>query len=108
MPIYVYEGTKGHHREIWQGINDEPLTECPICKVPIHRIITVPGGHVMEPNGIYQPLPGIDPKTKRGREHKVTKREYEKNDRALRDEMLALGARGPKLELEPRKTSRWI
>jgi predicted nucleic acid-binding Zn ribbon protein len=114
MPIYAYECSRGHQFETWQSIKEESLDRCTVretmghgtvrcCHAAARRIIVAPGGHVMEPNGVYQPLPGMDPKTKRGREEKITKREYEKRDQNLRAEMLQLSKRGPKLDFEPKK-----
>jgi len=45
MPIYVYEtddGTCvdcGGRFEMFEGINDPPLTACPACECPVHRIM---------------------------------------------------------------------
>jgi putative FmdB family regulatory protein len=45
MPIYVYEtedGTCvecGGRFEMFEGINEPPLTACPACECPVHRIM---------------------------------------------------------------------
>lgn len=122
MPIYVYECAKGHQLEEWQGIKDPPFEKIEhsfftlpkghvICRAAVRRIIVPPGGYVMEPSGVYQPLPGMDPKTKRGREEKITKREYERRDRDLRTRMLATRERGLKtsrIDMDPPKRQSWF
>jgi len=46
MPLYVYEhdaqhGEKCDNRfEVLQGLHDEPLSQCPECGKPCHRVVT--------------------------------------------------------------------
>jgi len=40
MPTYEYECSKGHHFEVEQSINDEPLKRCKVCRAKVHRLIS--------------------------------------------------------------------
>jgi len=53
MPTYEYKRKDGSTFEIRQGINDEPLTECPDTGQPVKRIITGGGGVVYKGDGWY-------------------------------------------------------
>lgn len=42
MPVYEYECQSCNEiTETWQGISDEPLSHCPICRGPVKKIISV-------------------------------------------------------------------
>lgn len=113
MPIYPYECARGHYFEVWQSIKDEPLTCCryeedgSFCPAEVRRIIAPTNGFVMDPTGIYQPIPGKDKYGKQN-EEKITRKEFDRRDRALRDEMLETAKRGPRLDVEPKKQSTWF
>jgi putative FmdB family regulatory protein len=104
MPIYEFWCPQHEHFEAWQGIHDEPLKACPDCGQPVEKLISLPGGFVLEPKGHYIPAPGRD---KKGRmnEVKISPQESERQDRARRDAMLATRARaikqGQKLVIDP-------
>ncbi len=47
MPIYEYECPECGIFEEWQGINDKPLTRCPICKKKkVRKIISESSFHL--------------------------------------------------------------
>lgn len=48
MPIYEYRCKNcGHHLEVIQGFNDEPLTKCPECKkTKLEKLISAPAFHL--------------------------------------------------------------
>jgi putative FmdB family regulatory protein len=53
MPIYLYEcASCGVRFERLQRMSDEPLTVCPECKGPIHRVIQ-PVGIIFKGSGFY-------------------------------------------------------
>jgi putative FmdB family regulatory protein len=53
MPTYEYLcKTCGHRFETWQKMSDEPLTVCPNCGSPIHRVL-FPTGVVFKGSGFY-------------------------------------------------------
>ena len=53
MPIYEYEcETTGQHIDIRQSFNDDPLTACPHCGGPTHRVIQ-PASIVFKGSGFY-------------------------------------------------------
>jgi len=52
MPSYEYECNVCAYRfEASQGINDEPLTECPQCKGALRRLISASGGIIVKGSG---------------------------------------------------------
>lgn len=53
MPTYEYKREDGTTFEVRQGINDEPLTECPDTGQKVSRIITGGGGVVYKGSGWY-------------------------------------------------------
>lgn len=54
MPMYDYVcETCGNRFEEWQKMTDEPLTLCPACGGPVHRVIS-PVGLVFKGNGFYK------------------------------------------------------
>lgn len=54
MPTYEYECTKCSHRfEFFQGIKDQPLTECPKCKSFVKRLIGKGAGIIFKGSGFY-------------------------------------------------------
>lgn len=53
MPTYEYRREDGSTFEIRQGINDEPLTECPETGQAVKRVITGGGGVVYKGDGFY-------------------------------------------------------
>jgi putative FmdB family regulatory protein len=53
MPTYVYRCEScGHRFEAWQHMTDDPLTTCPQCEGPIHRVL-FPAGIVFKGSGFY-------------------------------------------------------
>ena len=55
MPTYEYSCSKcGNRFEEFQKINDEPLTECPICKGEVKRLISAGLGPIFKGKGFYQ------------------------------------------------------
>jgi putative FmdB family regulatory protein len=53
MPLYEYECSPHKHRfEVRQGINDEPVQNCPECSGPVRRVIQ-PVGVVFKGTGFY-------------------------------------------------------
>jgi putative FmdB family regulatory protein len=53
MPTYVYRCENcGHRFDAWQHMTDEPLTVCPECQGPIHRIVFA-NGVVFKGGGFY-------------------------------------------------------
>ena len=54
MPTYEYLCRECSHRfETWQKMTDEPLTICPECGGPIHRVF-YPAGIVFKGSGFYK------------------------------------------------------
>ncbi len=54
MPTYDYECRKcGHIFEYFQNINDEPLTECPVCGREVKRLIAGGLGIIFKGSGFY-------------------------------------------------------
>jgi putative FmdB family regulatory protein len=53
MPTYAYRGDQcGHEFEIRQSFAEDPITECPDCGMPVHRVIH-PAGIVFKGTGWY-------------------------------------------------------
>ena len=53
MPTYSYKCTNCDHRfEARQRFSDDPLSECPVCGLPIRKVIT-PVGIVFKGSGFY-------------------------------------------------------
>ncbi|MBT8477513.1 MAG: zinc ribbon domain-containing protein [Gemmatimonadetes bacterium] len=54
MPTYEYECRDcGHAFERFQGINEDPATECPECGGKVRRLISSGGGLVFKGPGFY-------------------------------------------------------
>lgn len=54
MPHYDYECENcGYNFEIFQQINDKPLTECPKCKGSVRRLIGTGSGLIFKGSGFY-------------------------------------------------------
>ncbi len=53
MPTYEYKREDGTTFEIFQGINDEPLEECPETGQKVKRVISGGGGVVYKGDGFY-------------------------------------------------------
>ncbi len=53
MPTYGYRCDNHHEFEVWQAINDAPLTACPRCQAPLHRVF-YPVGIVFKGQGFYK------------------------------------------------------
>jgi len=52
MPKYEYEcDACGYRFEESQGMNDEPLAECPQCKGTLRRLISAGGGFIVKGSG---------------------------------------------------------
>jgi len=54
MPLYEYQCTKGHHFEVQQSMNDEPLIRCQEngCRAKAERLISL-GGFALQGSGWY-------------------------------------------------------
>lgn len=53
MPTYQYACEHcGHRFDVRQRFSDEPLTVCPVCNSPIHRVIS-PVGIIFKGSGFY-------------------------------------------------------
>jgi len=49
MPTYEYECSQcGLRFERRQGINDDPVTQCPDCQGPVQRVISGGAGFIMK------------------------------------------------------------
>ena len=54
MPTYEYECREcGQAFERFQGINEDPITECPECGGLVRRLISSEGGLVFKGPGFY-------------------------------------------------------
>jgi putative FmdB family regulatory protein len=54
MPTYEYKCEKCEHRfEKFQRMTDEPLTNCPKCNGPVHRLISPGAGIIFKESGMY-------------------------------------------------------
>ena len=54
MPTYEYACTScGHHLEVVQSFQDEPLTECPACGAPLRKVFGAVG-IVLKGSGFYK------------------------------------------------------
>jgi putative FmdB family regulatory protein len=53
VPTYGYRCENHHQFEVWQPINDPPLTTCPECSAPLHRVF-YPVGIVFKGQGFYK------------------------------------------------------
>ncbi len=53
MPTYEYKREDGTTFEVRQGINDDPLEECPDTGQKVKRVITGGGGVVYKGDGWY-------------------------------------------------------
>jgi putative FmdB family regulatory protein len=38
MPIYEYRCREGHNFDVMQRINDDPVTACEVCGLPVQRV----------------------------------------------------------------------
>lgn len=100
-PIYEYECRRCGIFESWQTINAAPLKTCPDCRSPhLKKLISLPAEPLIEPKGIYQPLPGLDEHGKT-REEKISPAEYERRDQDLKNRMLATRDRAKKDGITP-------
>ncbi len=53
MPTYEYKREDGTTFETFQGINDDPLEECPETGQKVKRVISGGGGVVYKGDGFY-------------------------------------------------------
>ena len=54
MPTYEYECERtGKRFEKFQAMSEAPLTECPTCGGPVHRLISSGGGIIFKGSGFY-------------------------------------------------------
>lgn len=110
MPLYEYSCPNCGEFEVTQRITDAPLERCPLiranavcdyrCDAPLKRLISLTSGFVIEPKGVYQPIPGRDSKGKQ-REEKLSPREFARRDDAQRKSMLATRDRAKKSGFSP-------
>ncbi len=54
MPIYEYVCTCGAKYEVFQGINDRPLTDCPQCGKPTLQKLISATGFRLKGGGWYE------------------------------------------------------
>lgn len=56
MPTYDYRcDACGHTFDVFQGIKDDPLTECPKCDTPkLRRLIGAGAGIIFKGSGFYE------------------------------------------------------
>ncbi|MDP8259718.1 MAG: zinc ribbon domain-containing protein [Candidatus Gygaella obscura] len=55
MPNYDYECLSCEHKfEVFQGMNDKPLTKCPKCGKSVRRLIGSGVGIIFKGSGFYQ------------------------------------------------------
>ncbi len=55
MPTYEYECKEcGHHFEEFQSMSADPLTNCPECSGPVHRLLGVGAGVLFKGSGFYE------------------------------------------------------
>lgn len=53
MPIYTYAcDSCGHKFDLRQSFSDEPISECPACGAPVHRVV-YPAGIIFKGSGWY-------------------------------------------------------
>ena len=54
MPTYDYRCSKcGHEFELFQSMTDEPVSECPVCKGKLERLIGAGAGLLFKGSGFY-------------------------------------------------------
>ncbi|MBN2208993.1 MAG: zinc ribbon domain-containing protein [Candidatus Coatesbacteria bacterium] len=54
MPTYEYECLNcGHHFELFQGMSDSPVQECPKCRGKVRRVLYGGAGFILKGNGFY-------------------------------------------------------
>lgn len=42
MPVYEYSCEAGHRFEVKQKFSDAPITNCPVCALPVTKLISAP------------------------------------------------------------------
>jgi putative FmdB family regulatory protein len=42
MPVYEYGCAAGHRFEVKQTMSDAPITTCPVCNLPVSKLISAP------------------------------------------------------------------
>ncbi len=53
MPLYTYKCNDNNHEfQVRQRMVDDPLTECPVCGGPVHRVVSSVGV-VFKGSGFY-------------------------------------------------------
>lgn len=67
MPTYEYECSKGHHFEVEQSINDEPLKRCKVCRAKVQRLISA-SHFILKGSGWYADGYGSSKKSSGGSE----------------------------------------
>jgi putative FmdB family regulatory protein len=81
MPTYDYRCENCGTFEKIQKITEEPLTECPECGAPVHRLISRNVGVVLKGSGFYKTDSGNSLKDKARKLNK----ERQKDGQALAD-----------------------
>jgi putative FmdB family regulatory protein len=76
MPIYEYRCKKGHHFEVMQRMNDDPVTKCEVCGAEVQRVFHPIAVH-FKGSGFYNTDYGT---RKRSREMKEAKEGSSKSD----------------------------
>ena len=81
MPTYEYECSKGHHFEVEQSINDEPLKRCKVCRAKVHRLISA-SHFILKGSGWYADGYGSSKKSSGGSESSSSESKSESKSEA--------------------------
>lgn len=77
MPTYDYRCLECEHEfEVFQGINDPRLTECPTCQGEVKRLIGAGAGLIFKGSGFYI----TDYRSKEYKQKQKSEREASKGD----------------------------
>lgn len=85
MPVYEYGCAAGHRFEVKQKMSDAPVTTCPVCNLPVSKLISAPaisfkgsGWYVTDYSDKMKP-PGTEGKPGKPTEPKTTSTEGTKD-----------------------------
>ncbi|MGO9960136.1 MAG: FmdB family zinc ribbon protein [Solirubrobacteraceae bacterium] len=81
MPIYEYRCHKGHNFDVMQRMNDEPVTSCEVCGLPVQRVFHPVAVH-FKGSGFYNTDYGT---RNRSREMKESKEGVGKSESSAKD-----------------------
>ncbi|MFP3871178.1 MAG: FmdB family zinc ribbon protein [Syntrophobacteria bacterium] len=80
MPIYEYECTRcGKRTEAWQKFSDPPVSICPHCRGPLHKLMSLNAFHLKGSGWYVTDYAGKSSGIKPG---KSTKQESPKEEKA--------------------------